>query len=1527
MANVIQKATNTWSKGMVLDFSPENTSNEVLTHALNATLLTFNGNEYSLQNDMGNARVETAYLPEGYIPIGTCEFGGIIYIVSYNPLEDKSQIGCFPSPERNVSNTEMGLAEAIIQASDFQEIDMDGVTGKLNNTSHRVILKNDPLNPGDKFIITAQNFIYEERLADLQQKLSLGKFKSIEHPIIKLNVVSINDSGKITYLNSDLRNYATSNYNYYILGTEKSMPQQTDIDNYRNVISSGYNVFKSKTSGKLAILAELIMIDSYSVTHSIEPKFNTETEQWEYNIYLHHEISPEVNSTNYLQVPKLKYYYLEKSKGLFSIPTKDYEISFNPTNIHDEDDPNKNYIKLSEFIKSTSLTDADNITGNDFKGFQNEGMYYYKYKDDTVYYLPDENTEYKYEDVLLGTVIMPEIINNNTNLSLPFTYEYTIVPCMEYGKLDHLKVSNTINFQNLHNFDQSKINTWKYYLENNLLRLTFGAEVYDTFESNKVDAIILEFYDAEGFAGSYTCANKKSYSGVFTTTFTLNTINQLNTKKIEQVGNTFELVDGQLRNINLRKISNTSLNVTYKNNDNLSVIFYNVPKYMYGPNTYIKLNQDLFNEYADNAKYLAENEDGTHSPINDDDKATLKKVQIVEGYYIIGDASVIGDLNNAIPNDCGTLYSNLIYKIIPYFRQPNADGTFNYIQRNELYLFTFPIYNQYYYTVDNFNALTKPELDIVLTYQLKDNSNCNIYNNDDNNIINGYNSVDKEKIDKYYSGTYEESSLEATRYYSYKGTSELYLEIGLHEQYAYWGLSSKKELNDNFTCDLQLMGSDNESTYNVTNSENLPLDSNNTLNIIDGKPISSLGFNENKLSNITVNKLSTYNFLSKTPTTPININYEFIAGYKFKITDMVPTAIPTTTVCALCHQVNDSQYNYADFGIREETINKDTQYLSDRMIYNTGTRKTTEVGFGRQIHRKLWEETDKKFTDYIDTSRIVKSGNVIVNNLNPLNAHHTLQEIIPKIGKLTFCQPHIHSINEDLGVNIHRVRFTDENMKNYDYFYLSVIQNYTNRLNVDEDDHPYEDSYGSLGSRDLYDWPYFNLSINTKDSILYQTEFISTISEEKDIVKHQIPMVYGKDENPLHWDRVQADTFRLNLFNTLQVAAFNRYLLNTMKQVYAYNPDYDTTVFNKGQVNMQNYHPIFNSNLLIRNADLNITDDFNKYININNNGLEEYLTKLVGSNIPQQLQFSPNLKYCGKDVMLLTSLTYNTPIPQTLIDELNFNPNSLIVVRQHDGTVKTINGNIDKKTLYGYDSEQNILQAFNLANYSINNTGEVSLITKSLSNNIVPSNNIIPMKPVITDKYTSSDKLEIISQDIKPNAAIFKFNHTNFCYELCSGESALNSECRIVETLTFSDLKPNTTYTLKYKLTAKDAYNDFVNFTTPEPTETASEPIQPRFNTQLQNLCLVGTSIKLTDLEYDPTQKHRLFVKRNTYTLLPQYKICYRKVFQKTDDPGVLAAWDDDYKWNENIWPKMENVLQLYTGPHFTTINEDPIKP
>jgi hypothetical protein len=38
------------------------------------------------------------------------------------------------------------------------------------------------------------------------------------------------------------------------------------VDSYRNILSSGYSVFKEKTSGKLALLAELVTIDTFSLT-------------------------------------------------------------------------------------------------------------------------------------------------------------------------------------------------------------------------------------------------------------------------------------------------------------------------------------------------------------------------------------------------------------------------------------------------------------------------------------------------------------------------------------------------------------------------------------------------------------------------------------------------------------------------------------------------------------------------------------------------------------------------------------------------------------------------------------------------------------------------------------------------------------------------------------------------------------------------------------------------------------------------------------------------------------------------------------------------------------------------------------------------------------------------------------------------------------------------------------------------------------------------------------------------------------
>ena len=79
-----KESVNTFSGGqdggMMLDLHPSTTPNTVLTDNLNGTFITYNGNEYSLQNDRGN--FEVAALKKDYIPIGAKEYNGIIYIVS-----------------------------------------------------------------------------------------------------------------------------------------------------------------------------------------------------------------------------------------------------------------------------------------------------------------------------------------------------------------------------------------------------------------------------------------------------------------------------------------------------------------------------------------------------------------------------------------------------------------------------------------------------------------------------------------------------------------------------------------------------------------------------------------------------------------------------------------------------------------------------------------------------------------------------------------------------------------------------------------------------------------------------------------------------------------------------------------------------------------------------------------------------------------------------------------------------------------------------------------------------------------------------------------------------------------------------------------------------------------------------------------------------------------------------------------------------------------------------------------------------
>ena len=146
----MKQASNSFTGGLVLDMHPLTTQNTQLTDALNATLITFNGNEMMLQNDMGNTLIQDSAtgnimgLSPGFIPIGMKEHGGIMYIASVNK-EGEGEIGTIPSP--------------IIR--DFYK---DRVIFEVNQSI--------PINVGDALKISNKLYPADKFIANLQMEIN-----------------------------------------------------------------------------------------------------------------------------------------------------------------------------------------------------------------------------------------------------------------------------------------------------------------------------------------------------------------------------------------------------------------------------------------------------------------------------------------------------------------------------------------------------------------------------------------------------------------------------------------------------------------------------------------------------------------------------------------------------------------------------------------------------------------------------------------------------------------------------------------------------------------------------------------------------------------------------------------------------------------------------------------------------------------------------------------------------------------------------------------------------------------------------------------------------------------------------------------------------------------------------------------------------------------------------------------------------------------------------------------------------------
>lgn len=717
--NTIMTAKNTFGDGLLMDFAPDNTQATCLTHALNATLLTMNGNELSLQNDMGNGRVETAYLPEGYIPVGTCEFGDIIYIVSYNPITNKSQIGCFPSPERNISSKELSGIETTFELEEeFLKQNEFGFKETISNSVKKVIYDNK-LNPGDKFIVHSGN-IHDNmpRISDYGNKSHIiGAFPKQ----FKINVVAIEDSGKINYLNNDLKWYN----DFYINQESTNNSDKPDIDSYRNLLSSGYSVFQSKVSGKLAILIELERIQTFNSTYEVLKNKNvtktiesTTINCQQYDIYINFNWK-----TNNLDVnPKSIVIYDFKwvsnsgndSKAGQYYVTGDKEAKVAPLPEISKTDKTKKYIELEitgqastddydSFLRSNYQTQSDRYKGHTKitqqieKGIPLEGKYYLDLHHivDGKYYNNKGNSIGPEEvyDCIVNNYFKSSITKEGFTINIPDTdskgnkidkrdliLSFKVAPMMEYGVLSDLVQTHYIDFSKIGS-GEINLEGYRYYIGENLCTLQIDSSIYP--EDNKgVAEIEVQFYDNQGLCAKYFINNLVSYSGIITEYIPLNG-NSSNYKLSKQDGKKLiphagqMFTDGEIpKNVDTT-LSYVYLNTKIEGDARLEPVEV----------TYDKENKNF---YKDNKK-----------PVT------------------IGPASPI------FYNDAGTLYSNMLYavKIIYKYTSKNVLGEYNTegIEWDHFewrWLWTNTMFNQYYYNVKDFkDNQFELQLDLNVDYE------------------------------------------------------------------------------------------------------------------------------------------------------------------------------------------------------------------------------------------------------------------------------------------------------------------------------------------------------------------------------------------------------------------------------------------------------------------------------------------------------------------------------------------------------------------------------------------------------------------------------------------------------------------------------------------------------------------------------------------------------------------------------------------------------------------------------------------
>lgn len=287
----MKQASNSFTKGLMLDIHPSAVQNTQLTDALNATIITYNGNEMMLQNDMGNTLIQDSKtghimgLSEGFVPVGLKEHGGIMYVISANK-EGVGEIGTIPSPILKLELRKEAIKQSLIEvATDAGPVStMVGITdfkvypgekflpalqlsslmndissfkiqkiGPKSNWSE-IIIKDRLISPVQENVGCTHTGLYELKLFSIYGSQAT-ELKSVQrkpmHPFLKNG-----------------QQYSETNYWYYpgqITDNEQNT-DETNVDVEKTWLNKGFHTYPGNlTPGRLAIKAELEKIESFDL--------------------------------------------------------------------------------------------------------------------------------------------------------------------------------------------------------------------------------------------------------------------------------------------------------------------------------------------------------------------------------------------------------------------------------------------------------------------------------------------------------------------------------------------------------------------------------------------------------------------------------------------------------------------------------------------------------------------------------------------------------------------------------------------------------------------------------------------------------------------------------------------------------------------------------------------------------------------------------------------------------------------------------------------------------------------------------------------------------------------------------------------------------------------------------------------------------------------------------------------------------------------------------------------------------------